>query len=194
MKLIIEARFEYSDGLASPAIVVGEIQRQDRNLNDLGLTLAEGRDLLGQVQSRMVSQQVEHWLEQNSGYHRLGQALAHKDTRSVIVRTAFGKIAVPSPRWWSCRCGTDDAGEFVKAVQGSELARGRTLDWFHIAMKFKAAQNSVRGSNLFEPHKQDMVCDWLRRAKWHVWHGKGRQAVARIRPTGKIRAISATHP
>lgn len=26
-----------------------------------------------------------------------------------------------------------------------------------------------------------MVCDWLRRAKWLVWHGKGRQAVARIK-------------
>jgi hypothetical protein len=367
MKLIIEARFEDSDGQAGPAIVVGEMQRLDGNINDLGLTLAEGRNLLGQVQFRLVSQQVQHWLEQHSGCHRCGQALAHKDTRSVIVRTVFGKIAVPSPRWWSCRCGkegrrhtfsplckaltrrttleleclqakwaahlpyrqansllkevlplnkamsfggtrrrvlavghgldqqvqhdiaqhrnrvhvsgkareskdvacvavdsawltlyvspksrqaqqaeeklrplrmkqvwahhvnivagratfarrsarvygyvhkevdsaadrldqflraggvrtdervtviSDDAGEFVKAVRGSELARGRILDWFHIAMKFKAAQNSVRGSKLFEPHERDMVCDWLRSAEWLVWHGKGRQAVARIK-------------
>lgn len=367
MKLIIEAWFEDSDGQAGPAIVVGEMQRQDMNLNDLGLTLAEGRDLLGQVQSILVSQQVQHWLEQHSGCHRCGQALAHKDNRSVIVRTVFGKIAVPSPRWWSCRCGKEgrrhtfsplckvltrrttleleclqakwaahlpyrqansllkevlplnkamffsgtrrrvlaggrgldrlvqhdiaqhrnrthvsgeaseskdvacvavdsawltlyvspksrqaqqaeeklqplrmkqvwashvnivagrasferrparlydyvrkevasaavrldqflraggvghdervtvisgDAGEFVKAVRGSELARGRILDWFHIAMKLKAAQNSVRGSKLFEPRERDMVCDWLRRAEWLVWHGKGRQAVARIK-------------
>jgi hypothetical protein len=39
-----------------------------------------------------------------------------------------------------------DAGEFGKAVDGSQLARGRILDWFHIAMKFKAAKNSVLGS------------------------------------------------
>jgi hypothetical protein len=32
---------------------------------------------------------------------------------------------------------SDDAGEFGKAVDGSQLARGRILDWFHIAMKFK---------------------------------------------------------
>jgi hypothetical protein len=39
---------------------------------------------------------------------------------------------------------SDDAGEFGKVVEGSQLARGRILDWFHIAMKFKAAENSVR--------------------------------------------------
>ncbi len=98
MKLIIEARFEDSDGGSGPPIVVGEIERRDDNLDDLGLTLAQGRDLLGQVQSRLVSQQAQRWLEQHSRCRRCGQALAHKDTRSIVVRTAFGKIAVPSPR------------------------------------------------------------------------------------------------
>lgn len=56
MKLIIEARFEDSEGRSGPAAVVGEIWRRDGNLDDLGLTLAQGRDLLGQVQSRLVSQ------------------------------------------------------------------------------------------------------------------------------------------
>ena len=349
MKLIIEARFEDAGGVSGPPMVVGEIERHDGNLADLGLTLAQGRDLLGPVQSRLVSQ----------------QALAHKDTRSIIVRTVFGKMAILSPRWWVCRCGTqgrresfspmskvltrrttleleclqtkwaahlpyrqansllkevlplnqamsfgttrrrvlalgqrldqtvehdiaqhrnracasvesreskdvacvavdsawltlyaspksrraqhadeqlhplrmkqvwshlvnivagratfarrparlygyvhnevasaadrldqflraggvqpderltvisDDAGEFVKSVRGSELARGRILDWFHIAMKFKAAENSVRGSKHFELHERDRVCDWLHKAQWLVWHGKGRQAVAR---------------
>ena len=107
MKLIIEARFEDSDGGSGPPIVVGEIERRDDNLDDLGLTLAQGRDLLGQVQSRLVSQQAQRWLEQHSRCRRCGQALAHKDTRSIVVRTAFGKIAVPSPRWWSCQCGSD---------------------------------------------------------------------------------------
>jgi len=41
---------------------------------------------------------------------------------------------------------SDDAGEFEKAVAGSRLARGRILDWFHVAMKFQAAERSVRGS------------------------------------------------
>ncbi|WP_156529229.1 hypothetical protein [Caballeronia udeis] len=48
---------------------------------------------------------------------------------------------------------SDDAGEFGKAVDGSRLARGRILDWFRIAMKFKAAKNSVSGSQSTEPHE-----------------------------------------
>jgi hypothetical protein len=38
---------------------------------------------------------------------------------------------------------SDDAGECGKAVEGSELARGRILDWFHAAMKFKAAEKET---------------------------------------------------
>jgi hypothetical protein len=40
---------------------------------------------------------------------------------------------------------SDDAGEFAKTVEDSQLARGRILEWFHIAMKFQAAQRSVFG-------------------------------------------------
>ena len=39
----------------------------------------------------------------------------------------------------------DDAGEFAKTVEGSQLARCRILDWFHIAMKLQAARRSVFG-------------------------------------------------
>jgi hypothetical protein len=43
---------------------------------------------------------------------------------------------------------SDDAGEFAKTVEDSQLARARILDWFHIAMKFQAAQRSVFGSKM----------------------------------------------
>jgi hypothetical protein len=45
---------------------------------------------------------------------------------------------------------SDDAGEFAKTVEGSQLARGRILDWFRIAMKFQAAQRSVFGSKMIK--------------------------------------------
>jgi hypothetical protein len=74
-----------------------------------------------------------------------------------------------------------DAGEFGKAVEGSQLARGRILDWFHIAMKFKAAENSVFGSAPIEPLEREVVKSAIDHAKWLVWHGKGGNAVARIK-------------
>jgi hypothetical protein len=49
---------------------------------------------------------------------------------------------------------SDDAGEFAKTAEDSQLARGRTLDWFHIAMKFQAAQRSVFGSKMIDSMDQ----------------------------------------
>lgn len=40
MKLIIEARLEESDGQAAQVLVIGEIERRDGNLVELGLALA----------------------------------------------------------------------------------------------------------------------------------------------------------
>ncbi|WP_167760340.1 ISKra4 family transposase [Paraburkholderia pallida] len=76
---------------------------------------------------------------------------------------------------------SDDAGEFEKAVQGSQLARNQILDWFHIAMKFQAAQRSVFGSKMIDPMERQSVETEIIHAKWLVWHGKGSKAVERIK-------------
>jgi len=76
---------------------------------------------------------------------------------------------------------SDDAGEFDKAVEGSQLVRGRILDWFHIAMKFKAAQRSVFGSKMIGSLERESVEKEIGHAKWLVWHGKGSKAVGRLK-------------
>jgi hypothetical protein len=371
MRLIIEARLEgaQTGSNAGTATVVAVVKRQDRSVADLGLTLAEGRALLAEVQSVLVLQQTAGWIAGELACLRCGAMLAHKDSRSIVIRTVFGKVEVPSPRLRACRCAatqreprgsvspltkavpqrvtselqylqakwaahlpyrqatdllrevlpldkgislgstrrrilavgnaldaaierdiaarpkpvggdqvresssvscvsvdsawlnfssspksrkaardlaelrspwsqkliqarhvnivagratfadraprtyayvhkqvpsaaarldqflgasgvginervtviSDDAGEFGKAVEGSQLARGRILDWFHIAMKFKAAQNSVLGSATIEPLEQETVQTMIEHAKWLVWHGKGGKSVARIK-------------
>jgi hypothetical protein len=79
---------------------------------------------------------------------------------------------------------SDGAGEFTKAVDGSRFARGRILDWFHIAMKFRAAELSVLGSRLTEGPDWSRIESELKSAKWLVWHGKGRKAVPRLKSIG----------
>ena len=76
---------------------------------------------------------------------------------------------------------SDDAGEFAKTVEGSQLARGRILDWFHIAMKFQAAQRSAFGSKMIDSMERESVETEITHAKWLVWHGKGSKAVERIK-------------
>jgi hypothetical protein len=75
---------------------------------------------------------------------------------------------------------SDGAGEFTKAVDGSRFARGRILDWFHIAMKFRAAELSVVGSRQTDGPDWTRIENELKGAKWLVWHGKGRKAVPRL--------------
>ena len=371
MRLIIEARVEDPDarGATGGAVTLAVVERRKGSLAELGLTLAEGRDLLAEAQSALVSQQVAGWIFGKTGCSRCGSALSHKDSRSIVLRTVFGKVQVTSPRFWMCGCTrkqatarrsvsplckalprrvtpeleylqakwaaplpyrqatallrevlpldkgisfgstrntvlvvgkapdaeierdiatrpkpvvddkvrestsvacvsvdsawltfqrspksrraaraeteqrspwamksvqerhlnivagratfagraprlyayvhkevpsasarldqflsrsgvapdervtviSDDAGEFVKAVKGSQLARGRILDWFHIAVKFKAAENSIFGSTTIEPLERDAVKIELQHAKWLVWHGKGGKSVARIK-------------
>jgi hypothetical protein len=76
---------------------------------------------------------------------------------------------------------SDDAGEFGKTVEGSQLARGRILDWFHLAMKFQAAERSVFVSKMIDSMERESVETEIIHAKWLVWHGKGSKALERIK-------------
>lgn len=58
MRLIIEARLEgdqASYAATGAATTIAVVERQDRSIVGFGLTLAEGRALLAQVQSVLVS-------------------------------------------------------------------------------------------------------------------------------------------
>ncbi|QUN32622.1 hypothetical protein KB879_34060 (plasmid) [Cupriavidus sp. KK10] len=342
MRLIIEARLvdEGSDTGHDDDAALAVIERPDGSLADLGLTLAEGRSLLAKVQAELVSKQVKRWFSGQTHCQCCGATLRHKDSRSTVMRTVYGKVTVHSPRLWSCACQrtartprcvvhplskaltnratpeleylqakwashlpcrqatallkevlpldkgisfsgardriraigkqldadieddiaklpqpvadvqiresshvatvsvdsawlrhcdsvrglgrhvnlvagratftdsppkfyayvhrevpsaaarldqflhrndvatdervtviSDDAGEFAKTVQGSQLARGRLLDWFHIAMKFNAAQRSVFGSKVIDSLERESIETEITHAKGLAWQG-----------------------
>ena len=58
MRLIIEARVEDPDarGATGGAVTLAVVERRKGSLAELGLALAEGRDLLARAQSALVSQ------------------------------------------------------------------------------------------------------------------------------------------
>jgi hypothetical protein len=59
---------------------------------------------LNKVQAELVSKQVEWWLSGHTHCRRCGAALNHKDSRSTVLRTVYGKVTVKSARLWSCAC------------------------------------------------------------------------------------------
>src|SRR5258707_3001085 len=88
MQLIIDARLEGAQtaATAAEATIVDVVERQDHSVADLGLTLAEGRALLAKVQSILVSQQTAGWMASQLACCRSGSVLAHKDSRSIVMR------------------------------------------------------------------------------------------------------------
>ena len=350
MRLIIEARM-IGEGATSAveAVTLAEIERDDHDLTEFGLSLAEGRALLAAAQSALVKHQAFSWLQAETSCPRCHAPLRHKDSACIVMRTVFGKVSVGSPRLWACTCdgapahsvsplnralrrrvtpeleylqvkwaahlsfaaatrllkeilplqhgistaGTknrvraagkaldarveqeivvnkerlkvevadkprestqvtavsvdsawlrhceqpelcyrhvnmvagratlagglskvyayvgkqipsgaarldhfllkhgvkpeervtvisDGAGEFTNAVKGSQLARGRIMDWFHLSMKFRAAERSVVGCRFQEGPDWSWVDHEIGSAKWLTWHGKGRKAMARL--------------
>jgi hypothetical protein len=105
MRVIIEARAE-GTGIESPSVLtpLAVIERQDDGLEQLGLSLAEGRELLAAVQSVVVSSPACVRVAAQDHCRHCHTPLRRKDCRSIVLRTVFGKVAVNSPRFWSCDC------------------------------------------------------------------------------------------
>ncbi|EDZ99361.1 hypothetical protein BH160DRAFT_5323 [Burkholderia sp. H160] len=85
MRLIIEARVEDGEARATDATIVAVVERKDHSLAELGLTHAEGRALLAEIQSFLVPEQTAGWMKSQMACHRRGSMLAHKDARSIVL-------------------------------------------------------------------------------------------------------------
>lgn len=89
---------------------------------------------------------------------------------------------------------SDGAGEFEKAVDGSNRPLTRILDWFHIAMKFRAIeQSALKFPDLLAPNGRS-VQDEIASAKWLTWHGKGSEAFERIKSIHDMLEVTPEHP
>ncbi|WFU07222.1 ISKra4 family transposase (plasmid) [Rhizobium sp. CB3171] len=77
--------------------VVADLQKVTRGAEDLGLSLAESKALLANLQQKMVETQVELWLTENRQAD--GRRLRHKGYYPVTFHTLFGDIRLKSPRY-----------------------------------------------------------------------------------------------
>ncbi len=67
-------------------------------METLGLTLAEGKSLLQEVQNFVVAHQVNEDLKQRRACPVCGQQRTQKDAGSAVVKTVFGPVKMPHPR------------------------------------------------------------------------------------------------
>jgi hypothetical protein len=141
MRLIIEARLADgdSDTVNDGDGVLALVARLDCGLDQLGLTLAEGRSLLAKVQAELISKQVQWWLSGQSHCRVCSAPLRHKDSRSTVLRTVYGKVIVKSPRLWSCACEqTAQTPQHVVHPWSKTLTRRVTPELKYLQAKWAA--------------------------------------------------------
>ena len=91
---------------------ITSIQRTDVKPETLGLTLAEGKMILKDLQQVVVESQVSSLLLPKQTCPECGEPRCSKGNHTLSVRTVFGRLTVRSPRLYHCVCRPHDTKTF----------------------------------------------------------------------------------
>ena len=86
--------------------LVAQVEREATGIGpeEIGLTLEEGKTVLGQVQAGMIHRQVEALQAAHRKCLQCGRKQRIKDRRRRCLRTIFGVVRVSCRRFLRCRC------------------------------------------------------------------------------------------
>jgi len=117
MRITIQALVDREDGEPSTMVSLGVVERTSGSVpsSGLGLFIRETHDLLQQLQSVVLQEQVAEFLKSATCCKGCGQKHATKGTRALVYRTAFGKISLRSPQLYS-RCAQCKSSASVNAT------------------------------------------------------------------------------
>jgi hypothetical protein len=100
VQLVICADGERTDTIHEVAVLEKDCQR----IEQLGLTLAEAKQLLIQLQQHVVAHQASLFVTTRSHCAACGTPLVRKEETTRVLRTLFGTVLLTSPRLYHCRC------------------------------------------------------------------------------------------
>lgn len=83
---------------------IATLERGPLQPDGLGLTLAEAKDLLREVQETLVAEQVAEFETQQASCPDCGQRRRRNGRHEIVSRTPFGKLSLNSSRFYSCSC------------------------------------------------------------------------------------------
>lgn len=104
---------------------IGAIERdaQTPRPDDLGLRLAESKNLLHGLQARLVKDQIEQATTRDRICRGCGSRRSLHDHRRRVVHTLFGQVGVRQPRWRACSClKADDVDRPAGTAAGADHA------------------------------------------------------------------------
>jgi len=127
---------------------ITSIQRTDVKPETLGLTLAEGKMILKDLQQVVVESQVSSLLLPKRTCPECGEPRCSKGNHTLSVRTVFGRLTVRSPRLYHCVCRPHDTKTFSPLA---ELLPNHTLpELLFLETKWASLMSYGMTSKLFQ--------------------------------------------
>ena len=115
MKVSVLVTIQSDDDATTVVHEVFTLGRGPLAPDTLGLHIDEAKDLLSAIQDKMVSEQVKAAITEQVACPACGRPRRHKDARDIVVRSLFGTLRLPSPRWWHCQCSPQESRTFSRS-------------------------------------------------------------------------------
>ncbi|RUS92884.1 hypothetical protein DSM106972_097790 [Dulcicalothrix desertica PCC 7102] len=104
MKFKVQIVIESESGETPLIHEVAQIERANLQPDNLGLNIAEAKQILHNTQRHIAFQQVAEYSKQQEFCPDCNKKLLHKDKRTIVHRTLFGKLQLSCTRLFNCEC------------------------------------------------------------------------------------------
>jgi hypothetical protein len=104
MRVKLQLVICHDDGHEETVTDIITLNKNNKRIEHLGLTLAESKQLLSTLQQQLLQQQVTTFLDTHSTCPDCGMPLKLKARGSRLFRTLFGTLKFYSPRLEHCDC------------------------------------------------------------------------------------------
>jgi hypothetical protein len=104
MEVRVQVIIESDSGEQECIEEVASLRREAFQPEDLGLTLAEAKVMSTGVQRTLITAQAHAYVEQQRVCPSCGTSYICKGQHTIVIRTLFGTMHVPSPRFYTCDC------------------------------------------------------------------------------------------
>ncbi len=96
------------DGVAASTEEIAAFDKATNRVEDLGLSIDEGKAVLAAVQSRTVKAQASAWSERHRSCAACDRKRYSKGSYQVVFQTLYGDVELDSPRLYCCPCQKAD--------------------------------------------------------------------------------------
>jgi len=117
LKFRIQLCAEDEDAARGEEVVeLAVLEKDCEQLEQLGLTLAESKEILGTLQQHVLERQTTVFIEARRRCPACGRRLGLKGHHTIIFRTLFGDVILDSPRLRHCRCASRRTSTFSPLI------------------------------------------------------------------------------